>query len=50
MTLEVFDGTDAVDQWTFDQTEDANYKLEDHQESFFTEHDVYKLANCDINA
>lgn len=50
ITPELFDGTGAVDQWTFDQTDGANSKLEDHWENFFTENDVSKLASYGINA
>ncbi|OCK80173.1 glycoside hydrolase family 5 protein [Lepidopterella palustris CBS 459.81] len=50
MTPDVFNGTDAVDQWTFDQNPSALQRLRNHWESFFTEDDVIKLASYGINA
>ncbi|KAF2491754.1 glycoside hydrolase [Lophium mytilinum] len=50
MAPELFDGTDAIDQFAFDQTDGANSKLKKHWESYFTEEDVSKLASYGINA
>lgn len=50
MTPELFDGTDAVDQYTFDQTEQAADKLHSHWASYFTEADVKKLKTYGVNA
>lgn len=50
MNPDVFDGTDAVDQYTFDATDGAPAKLEDHWSSYFTETDVQKIASWGFNA
>lgn len=50
MTSDVFDNTDAVDQYTFDSTDGAEAKLQDHWSSYFTESDVEKIAAWGINA
>ncbi|OCL08758.1 glycoside hydrolase family 5 protein [Glonium stellatum] len=47
---DLFDGTDAIDQWTFDQSPNALQKLRNHWQTFFTEDDVIKLASYGINA
>ncbi|KAF2811704.1 glycoside hydrolase [Mytilinidion resinicola] len=50
MAPDLFDGTDAIDQFTFDQTDDANSRLKEHWESYFTEDHVSELASYGINA
>ncbi|KAK5004306.1 glycoside hydrolase superfamily [Cryomyces antarcticus] len=50
MTPDVFDGTPATDQWTFDSTDGAQAKLKTHWESYFNESDVQKIASWGINA
>lgn len=50
MNSDVFSGTTAVDQWTFDETTGAEAKLEAHWASYFLETDVQKLASWGINA
>ena len=49
MDYDVFDGTDAVDQWTFDSTDGAESKLQQHWSTYFTEADVKKIASYGIN-
>ncbi|KAF2180214.1 glycoside hydrolase family 5 protein [Zopfia rhizophila CBS 207.26] len=44
MTLSLFDGTDAADQWTFDQTPSALAKLRNHWKTFFTEGDLILVS------
>jgi glucan 1,3-beta-glucosidase len=50
MIPDFFFGTDAVDQWTFDQTPRARKKLVRHWSTFFTRDDVRQLAGYGINA
>lgn len=50
MNSDVFEGTDAVDQWTFDSTDGAADKLQDHWSSYITEDDIQTLASWGINA
>lgn len=46
----VFDNTTAVDQWTFDQTPNAESKLQQHWATFFTESDITTLKSYGVNA
>ncbi|KAF2168000.1 glycoside hydrolase family 5 protein [Zasmidium cellare ATCC 36951] len=50
MTPDIFDNTDAVDQYSFDSTDGAEAKLKQHWETYFTEADVQKIASWGINA
>lgn len=50
MTSDIFDNTDAIDQWTFDSTQGAESTLQSHWSSYFTESDVEKIASWGINA
>ena len=50
MTPEIFSGTDAADQFTFDATPGAEQKLQTHWNTFFTEADVQKIKATGINA
>lgn len=50
MTSDLFKGTNATDQYTFDATPSAKEKLKTHWETFFTEADVEKIASRGINA
>lgn len=50
MNSDVFDNTDAKDQYTFDSCDGAQAKLEQHWSSYFTESDVEGLAAAGINA
>ncbi|CAK3855429.1 glycoside hydrolase [Lecanosticta acicola] len=45
-----FRGTNATDQYTFDQTPNAAATLKKHWETYFTEVDVEKIASWGINA
>jgi len=50
MTPSLFDGTSAVDEYTFMQTAGAVKKIENHRQTFITESDFAWLANHKINA
>ena len=50
MTPSVFRGTNAVDEYTFMQTEDAASKIQAHRLSFITEEDFKWLAENGVNA
>ncbi|KAI9791942.1 MAG: exo-1,3-beta-glucanase [Peltula sp. TS41687] len=50
MTPNLFEGTSAVDQWTFDTTPGAPSKLTTHWDTWFTETDVQWLKSVGINA
>ncbi|KAF1990714.1 glycoside hydrolase family 5 protein [Aulographum hederae CBS 113979] len=50
MTPEVFNGVNANDQYTFDQTPNAQAVLQNHWSSYFVEADVQRLASYGINA
>lgn len=50
MNSDVFTGTNATDQFSFDQTLNATAKLHDHWSTFFTENDVKTIASYGINA
>ena len=49
MNWELVAGTDAVDQWTFDQTSGASSKLQNHWASWFTESDMAQIAAWGLN-
>lgn len=50
MNSDVFSGTTATDQWSFDQTTGAAAKLQAHWSSYFNETDVALIASWGINA
>ncbi|KAK0249669.1 hypothetical protein LTS09_015241 [Friedmanniomyces endolithicus] len=50
MTPDVFQGTDAVDQWTFDSTDGAEAKLHQHWSTYITEGDFSNMSSWGINA
>ena len=50
MNSDVFSGTNAVDQYTFDQTQGAQAKLTNHWNTYFNESSVQKLASYGFNA
>ncbi|OQN99927.1 hypothetical protein B0A48_14132 [Cryoendolithus antarcticus] len=50
MNSDCFEGTDAVDQWTFDQTDGAVAKLKQHWETYITENDIKAIAGLGLNA
>lgn len=50
MTPEVFEGTDAEDQWSFDSQVGAFAKIHQHWETYFTEADVQTIASWGINS
>ncbi|KAK1817351.1 hypothetical protein LTR12_008218 [Friedmanniomyces endolithicus] len=50
MTPDVFQGTAAVDQWTFDSTEGAEAKLQQHWSTYITEGDFQNMSSWGINA
>ncbi|KAF1353235.1 glycoside hydrolase superfamily [Delphinella strobiligena] len=50
MNSTFFDGTNATDQWSFDETEGAEAKLQQHWSTYFTESDVEQMASWGINA
>jgi glucan 1,3-beta-glucosidase len=49
MNPEIFSDTTAVDQWSFDSTPNAASKLHHHWSTYFTQHDVQKIASYGIN-
>jgi glucan 1,3-beta-glucosidase len=50
MNGDIFDNTDAKDQYSFDSCDGARDKLEQHWSTYFTESDVVGLAAAGINA
>ena len=50
MTPSLFDGTGAIDQWTFDSTDGAKAKLQQHWSTWYTEADIAKVASWGLNA
>ncbi|KAF2415678.1 glycoside hydrolase [Tothia fuscella] len=50
ITPSVFEGTDAVDQWTFDATPGARDKLTTHWSTFFDQTELRRIADTGINA
>ncbi|HEY1085644.1 MAG TPA: cellulase family glycosylhydrolase [Candidatus Saccharimonadales bacterium] len=50
MTPKIFEGTDAIDEWTFMQTRGATKKLEAHRDTFITENDFIWLKTHGIDA
>jgi aryl-phospho-beta-D-glucosidase BglC (GH1 family) len=50
MNWELVSGTNAKDQWTFDQTAGAAAKLQNHWASWFTEKDMANIAAWGLNS
>lgn len=50
MTPKLFEGTDAVDEYTFMQTVGAREKLREHQKTFITEDDFKWISQNGLNA
>ncbi|KAK3650518.1 hypothetical protein LTR56_006223 [Elasticomyces elasticus] len=50
MTPDLFQGTDATDQWTFDSTDGAEGKLQQHWSTYITEGDFKNMSSWGINA
>lgn len=50
MTPKLFDGMDAVDEYTFMQTPDARAKLQAHHRDFIREEDFQWMYNNGVNA
>ncbi|KAF2645171.1 putative glucan 1,3-beta-glucosidase [Massarina eburnea CBS 473.64] len=50
MVPDVFNGTNATDQWSFDQTPGAAEKLRQHWDTYITEDDIAKIASYGMNA
>lgn len=50
MTPDIFSGTNATDQWTFDSTPDALSRLTTHWDTWFTQKDVQSLKDVGVNA
>lgn len=50
MTYSLFEGTSAVDEYTFMQTEGAADKIEHHRQTFITEEDFKWMAVHNVNA
>jgi len=50
MNSDVFSGSSASDQYTFDSQSGASSKLQAHWDSYFTESDVQSLKSYGINA
>ncbi|OJD29081.1 glycoside hydrolase family 5 protein [Diplodia corticola] len=50
LTPELFKGTSAVDQWTFDSQAGSEEALRQHWETYCTENDIKKLASYGVNA
>lgn len=50
MTPSLFEGTDAVDEYTFMQTKDAAEKIKKHRRTFITEKDFAWIADQGLTA
>lgn len=50
MVSDLFNGTDAIDQYTFDKTAGAEAKLQNHWSTYFTQDDVTTLKSYGVNA
>ena len=50
MTPSLFAGTDAVDEWTFMQTDGAADKLDEHRKNFITEADFKWIVRSGLDA
>lgn len=50
MTPDIFEGTNATDQYTFDQTDGAAAKLKKHWESYYTRDDFVAMRQWGLNA
>lgn len=50
LTSELFNGTNAIDQWGFDSQAGSEKALRQHWDTYCTEDDIKKLASYGINA
>lgn len=50
MTPELFEGTDAKDQYELDQTQDAEAKIKKHWQTYYTKDDFADMKNWRLNA
>ncbi|KAB2579598.1 putative glucan 1,3-beta-glucosidase A [Lasiodiplodia theobromae] len=50
LTPELFNGTNAIDQWGFDSQAGSEKALRQHWDTYCTEDDIKKLASYGINA
>ncbi|KAL1306474.1 hypothetical protein AAFC00_005170 [Neodothiora populina] len=50
MGSDLFDNTDATDQYSFDSTDGAEAKLQEHWSTYFTEQDVAQIASWGLNS
>jgi glucan 1,3-beta-glucosidase len=50
MTPDLFEGTNATDQWSLDQTDGAEYKLKNHWETYYTKDDFAAMKKWGLNA
>lgn len=49
MTPDLFDNTDATDQWSLDQTYGAEAKLKKHWDTYYTKEDFVKIKEWGLN-
>ncbi|KAM0714015.1 hypothetical protein Q7P37_010979 [Cladosporium fusiforme] len=49
MTPDLFEGTDATDQWSLDQTDGAEKKLKNHWDTYYTKQDFVAMKKWGIN-
>lgn len=49
MTPDLFEGTNATDQWTLDQTDGAKEKLENHWDTYYTKEDFIAMKEWGLN-
>lgn len=50
MTPDLFQGTNATDQWTLDQTDGAQAKLKKHWDTYYTKQDFAAMKKWGLNA
>ena len=50
MTPDLFEGTNATDQYTLDQTEGAEAKLQNHWDTYYTKDDFAAMKEWGLNA
>jgi glucan 1,3-beta-glucosidase len=50
MTQGLFEGTNATDQYTLDQTDGAQAKLQNHWDTYYTKDDFAAMKNWGLNA
>jgi glucan 1,3-beta-glucosidase len=50
MTPDLFEGTNATDQWSLDQTEGAEARLKEHWETYYTKDDFAAMKEWGLNA